>query len=225
MAKRLNLHIDESGNQDLSEGRYLVAVVMHRHSEKVEGVINRYETRLAAAKLPDIPFHGKDLLHGNKDYAAVSPGDRKRLLTQFARLVRELPISFFTLRYDAATVHDKSELEARIRRDLASLVFDNLTFFQAFDVISVYYDNGQGAVSAALHDALDFVLAKNVADYRDADYDARRLLQAADYVCMVERIAEDYDAGRQSNTHERFFGNRRNFMQSFKKQLERKAFV
>ena len=67
------------------------------------------------------------------------------------------------------------------------------------------------------------MLAKNVADYRDADYGARRLLQVADYVCTVERIAEDYDAGRQSKTHERFFGNRRDFMQSFKKQLGRKA--
>ncbi len=223
MVKRLNLHIDESGNQDLSEGRYLLTVVLHDHSEDVDDVIGRYKARLAAAGLPDVPFHGKDLLHGNEGYATVSPGDRKRLLTQFARLVRELPISFFTLHYDTAIVHDKGELEARIRRDLASLVFDKLAFFQGFDVIAVYYDNGQGVVSAALHDALDFVLAKNVADYRDADYDARRLLQVADYVCTVERIAEDYDAGRQSKTHERFFGNRRDFMQSFKKQLGRKA--
>lgn len=223
MAKRLNLHIDESGNQDLSEGRYLLTVVLHDHSEDVDEVIGRYKARLAAAGLPDVPLHGKDLLHGNEGYATVSPGDRKRLLTQFARLVRELPISFFTLHYDTAIVHDKGELEARIRRDLASLVFDKLAFFRGFDVIAVYYDNGQGVVSAALHDALDFVLAKNVADYRDADYDARRLLQVADYVCTVERIAEDYDAGRQSKTHERFFGNRRDFMQSFKKQLGRKA--
>lgn len=89
----------------------------------------------------------------------------------------------------------------------------------------MYYDNAQGAVSAALRDALDFVLAKNVADYRDADYDARRLPQVADYVCMVERIAEDYDAGRQSKTYERFFGNKRSFIQSYKKQLDRKSFV
>ena len=47
----------------------------------------------------------------------------------------------------------------------------------------------------------------------------------ADCVCTVECIAEDYDAGRQSKTHERFFGNGRDFMQSFKKQLGRKAFV
>lgn len=144
MAERLNLHIDETGNQDLSEGRYLVAVVLHDHSADIEDAI---------------------------------------------------------------------------------LIFDSLSYFQVFDAIAVYYDNGQGAVSAALHDALDFVLAKNVADYRHADPNARRLLQVADCVCTVLRVSEDYDAGRQSKTHERFFGNRRNFTQSFKKQLDRKAFA
>lgn len=204
MAERLNLHIDETGNQDLSEGRYLVAVVLHDHSADIEDAIARYRSRLSGAGLPDVPFHGKDLLHGNEGYANVSPGDRKRLLTQFSRFVRELPISFFALRYDGATVHNRSELEARLRRDLALLIFDSLSYFQAFDAIAVYYDNGQGAVSAALHDALDFVLAKNVADYRHADPNARRLLQVADYVCTVLRVSEDYDAGRQSKTHERF---------------------
>lgn len=223
MSKRLNLHIDETGNQDLSEGRYLVAVVLHEHDARIGDIIARYESRLTEAGLSDIPFHGKDLLHGHSCYSNVSLCDRKRLLTQFSRFVRELPISFFTLRYDGATIHNKSELESRIRRDLASYIFDKLSYFQTFDVIAVYYDNGQGAVSAALHDALDFVLAKNVADYRHADPNARRLLQVADYVCTIQRIAEDYDAERQSKTHERFFGNRRSFKQSFKKQLDRKV--
>lgn len=63
------------------------------------------------------------------------------------------------------------------------------------------------------------------ANYRHAGPNARRLLQVADYACTVPRASEDYDAGRQSKTHQRFFGNRRSFMQSFKKQLDRKAFA
>lgn len=57
-----------------------------------------------------------------------------------------------------------------------------------------------------------------------ANPSARRLLQVADYICTVVRVSDDYDAGRQTKTHERFFGNRRSFMQSFKKQLDRKLF-
>ena len=222
---RLNLHIDESGNQDLSEGMYLVTVVLHRHDDGVEGAIRGYEERLAVAGLPDVPFHGKDLLHGNEGYRGLGAGDRKRLLSQFARLVRALPVAYIPLLCDGSDVHDGFGLEARIRRDLASVVYDHLAFFQEFDSICVYYDNGQGAVSVALHDALDYVLARNVADYRDADYSARRLLQVADYICTVERASVAYDASAQTRTQERFFGTRREFSQSFMKQLKRKRFA
>ena len=224
MQERLNLHIDEAGNQDLSEGLYLVAVVLHEHSVNIEEPILAYEERLRLADLEDVPFHGKDLLHGNESYEAVSIDDRKRLLTQFARLVRSLPVKYFTLRYDKRETHDRKELEARIRRDLASLVFDHLTSFQQFASISVYYDDGQKVLIVALHDALDFVLAGNVADFREADHSARRLLQMADYICTIERASIAFDSGTQTKTQERFFGNRRKFMQSHMKQLARKRF-
>lgn len=222
MSERLNLHIDESGNQDLSEGEYLVSVVLHEHSKDVLAPIRAYEERLALAGLEDIPFHGKDLLHGHESYQFVSVEHRKRLLTQFARLVRSLPFSYVTLRYGAVNTHSQSELGARIRRDLAAFVFDHLAHFQSFASISVYYDDGQKVVSSALHDALDFVLAKNVAVYRDADHNARRLLQVADYICTVERASLAYDTGLQTKTQERFFGSRRNFRQSYMKQLAAK---
>lgn len=168
MANRLNLHIDESGNQDLSEGQYIVAVVLHDHSSNIATPIDRYEERLAAADLPDVPFHGKDLLHGNEGYSIVALGDRKRLLTQFARFVRELPFSFFTLQYDTSNVHNRNELEARIRRDLASLVFARLAFFQEFETIAVYYDNGQSVVNIAIHDAPDLPSEAHGRKYRSS---------------------------------------------------------
>ena len=223
--ERLNLHIDEAGNQDLSEGLYLVAVVLHDHKDNVVEPIQSYEGRLRYAGLQDIPFHGKDLLHGHGAYETTSTGVRKRMLTQFARLVRSLPIEYFVLRYSKDETHDRRELEARIRRDLASLVFDHLSYFQRFETISVYYDDGQKVLSIALHDSLEYVLASNVADYRDADHSARRLLQVADYVCTVERALMAYNNGMQTKTHERFFGSRRNFMQSYMKQLARKRFA
>lgn len=225
MRDRLNLHIDEAGSQDLSEGLYLVAVVLHEHDVDIEESIRLYEDRLRLAGLDDVPFHGKDLLHGNESYKAVSVGDRKRLLTQFARFARSLPVTYFILRYDRRETHNQKELESRIRRDLAALVFDHLDYFQQFSSISVYYDDGQKTLSIALHDALEFVLARNVADFREANHSARRLLQMADFVCTVERARIAYDNGTQTKTQERFFGNRRNFMQSYMKQLARKSFT
>lgn len=65
MPERLNLHIDESGSQDLSEKNYLIGVVLHEHNVDILTPIKAYEKRLSQANLADVPFHGKDLLHGD----------------------------------------------------------------------------------------------------------------------------------------------------------------
>ena len=222
--RRLNLHIDETGNQDLSEGSYLVTIVMHDHSDDIGESISKYNARLALANLPDVPFHGVELLHGHGEYENVGVGDRKRLLTQFSRLVRSLPFQYTVLRYAKSDTHGKADLEAKMRRDLVLFVYDHLSYFQSFDSIAVYYDGGQGTVSASLRAALSYVLANDVADYREADYNARRLLQVADYICTIERAVAAFDAESQTKTLERFFGGRRNLMQSYAKQLVRKRF-
>ena len=91
-------------------------------------------------------------------------------------------------------------------------------------MVAVYYDNGQNVVRIALHDAFDFMLAKNITCYKEADHGMRRFLQAADYICTIERALIAYNTGKQTKTQERFFGNRRNFMRSFMKQLTAKRF-
>ncbi len=59
ISERLNLHIDETGNQDLSEDRHFVAVILHEHGGDIEGAIARYEARLfsKAVVLPGFRFH------------------------------------------------------------------------------------------------------------------------------------------------------------------------
>lgn len=38
---------------------------------------------------------------------------------------------------------------ANMRRDISNFMFDNLAFFQSFDDVKVYYDDGQDVVSRA----------------------------------------------------------------------------
>jgi hypothetical protein len=55
----LNLHIDETGNQDLSEDRHFVAVILYEHGGDIEGAIARYEacSFSKADVLPGFRFH------------------------------------------------------------------------------------------------------------------------------------------------------------------------
>ena len=46
------------------------------------------------------------------------------------------------------------KLLIRMKRDITSFLFDHLEFFQTFDKVKVYYDDGQQAVSEVIHEAI-----------------------------------------------------------------------
>lgn len=54
----------------------------------------------------------------------------------------------------------------RMKRNVSDLLFDHLDFFQEFDEVKVYYDNGRDIVKQALDQSIGFVLSKGVVERR-----------------------------------------------------------
>ena len=75
------------------------------------------------------------------------------------------------------TAREPSLFTARFKRDLVVFLTDNLEYFQNFEHVNIYYDNGQQMVTAALHSALDFILSKDAILYRMASAREYRLSQ------------------------------------------------
>lgn len=63
--RELSVFCDEAGEQDMSDGYYLLTLIEHDQSLPIELSIAEYEARLRADGLPDVPFHMVDLLHGH----------------------------------------------------------------------------------------------------------------------------------------------------------------
>ena len=73
-----------------------------------------------------------------------------------------------------------------MRRDLVNFLFDNLAELQSYDMVKVYYDNGQHSIAESLHRAVEYALSKDAVVYRSAQPSEYRLSQAADYICTME---------------------------------------
>ena len=71
----------------------------------------------------------------------------------FSELVRRLPIGYVAFSY-------------RMKRDISNPQFVLLQFFQSFDDMKVYYDDGQDIVRQALDQSFVFVLPKGVVERR-----------------------------------------------------------
>ena len=222
MSKELSIFVDESGDRAGQSRYYLLTLVLHDQSKSIVEKVMKYEDSLAYKNLPNTPFHSEPLLNGRGEYRNLSIESRKKLLYSFNVLAQRLPISYKTFIYKRSEFLDASVLSIRMKRDISNLLFDNLGFFQHFDEVKVYYDNGQDIVRRALEDSIGFVLSAGVVQLRKTSMTDYRLEQIADYFCTIELAAVKYDAHEDGATYNKFFGGVGSFKKNWLKQARRK---
>ena len=221
--REISIFVDESGDAGETSRFYLITLVFHEQNLNISNVIAVYEQDLARRNMADIPMHLGPLMNGNDDYKFLTIAERKQYLSCFRILVEHMPFSYITLAYEKAHFNDEiAKLLMRMKRDLTQFLFDRFEYLSRFEAVKVYYDNGQSVVAEAIHDAVEYVLAKNAIIYKDASPRDYRLFQVADYICSLELIDAKYSCGAQSNTDERFFGAYGSFKKNWLKKLRRK---
>lgn len=220
--RELSIFVDESGDRSGASKYYLLTLVFHNQSDSILKAVGIYEDSLLAANLPNIPFHSEPLLNGHGDYELVDISTRKKLLNSFGAMVRHLPISYKTFVYRRDEFERPALLSARMKRDISGLIFDHLEYFQSFDEVKVYYDNGQDIVKQALDQSIGFALSKNAVERRRTSMTDYRLEQTADYFCTIELAAIKYAAKENGGTYDKFFGGIGPFKRNWLKQARKK---
>lgn len=202
----LSIFVDESGSQGGHSAYCLVTLLMHDQENPITGNIDRYENRLREAGLPNPPFHASPLMNGHDDYEGLDMASRKRLLAAFEGFVRSVPCAYKTFSYKRSEVSTTELFITRFKRDLVIFLTDNLNYFQGFDRVKIYYDNGQHMVTSALHGAIGYVLSKDAVLYRIATTQDYRLFQAVDYLCTLELTDLKFHDKRLTTTDIKIFG-------------------
>ncbi len=219
----LSILVDESGDMGTVSKYYLITLVFHDQRDSLTKRIRTYEQSLRQESLPDQVFHLSPLINAHDDYANMDSRKRKRLLSLFRAFTDHLPFLYRTFAYRKAEYSNNEALLNRVKRDIVNYLFDHLEFFQSFDTVKVYYDNGQPLVTSALHQAIDYALSRDAVVYRDASPTKYRLLQVADYACGIELTAIKYNNREQASTDALFFGKwadfKRNHIRKLRKHL------
>lgn len=143
MTKELSIFVDESGDRGGKARYYLLTPVFHDQADSISEAVTGHEAKLTRADLPNITFHSKPLMNGHKDYEFLGLEQRKAMLAYFSSFARKLPISYITFVYRRSQFEDSARLMERMGRDISSAMVEHLGFFQPFDDVKVYYDNGQ----------------------------------------------------------------------------------
>lgn len=220
--RELSIFADESGDKSVQTRYFLLTVVIHDQADGIAEKVLSYERSLALANLPNIPFHSEPLLNGRAGYRSLDIVQRKKLLYSFNIFVQRLPIRYRTFACLRREYASEEALESYLKRGLQDMLLGDLAFFQSFDRVTIYYDNGQDVVKRALHESVASSLSKQAVSQKKTTMTEYRLAQVADYLCTIELAALKYAAKEDGATYDKFFGGVGAFKKNWLKQARRK---
>lgn len=90
---------------------------------------------------------------------------------------------------DLSIYTSSGSLSDYMKKKLVEHIQENLTFYQRFDSVKIYYDGGQECVSTALRNAYSQTISKAAFAYKPINASEFCLTQVADYICTIELTA------------------------------------
>lgn len=184
--KELNIFIDESGDfgvNDNASDLYVVSIVFHSSLNNIEPFLNALNKRLNKLQFTKM-IHAADLIRHKGDYKNLSIDQRRKIFTAIYQFGRKSPIKLKSIIVNKKYTDTYKLLKKQLTMELNESISNNLKYFQKFDKIIIYYDNGQSQLTSILEDIFkDF----NISFINDFDKTKEKLFQVADMLTFIDK--------------------------------------
>ncbi len=219
----LSIFIDESGDFGEVKERpayYLVTLVFHNQSDNIVEKVKKLEGSVKASGFDLEYIHTGPVIRREDIFSGYSIDERRKLLYKMLNFLNGLPIVYETIVVNRKEAADKISLSGKLAKKISEVIRMHEGYFDSFDKVIVYYDNGQIELSAILN-AVFSVHFGNV-EFRKAEPQKYRLLQIADFICSVELLKIKMHEKRLSKSEEKFFYKPQELKKTFIKSVEKK---
>ena len=184
--KTLNIFIDESGDFGVNNNAsdlYVVSFVYLSSLNNIEPFLNALKKRLNKLKFTKM-IHTADLIRHKGDYKDLSIDQRRKIFTAIYQFSRKSPIKLKSIIVNKKYTDTYKLLKKQLTMELNELISNNLKYFQKFDKITIYYDNGQSQLTSILEDVFKNF---NISFINDFDKTKEKLFQVADMLTFIDK--------------------------------------
>lgn len=224
--KELSIFVDESGDFGSYKQHspfYFFTLVFHNQGKPITKQIELLDKRILELKLPaGHCFHAGPIIRREENYSDMGVAERRRCLNAITSFAKKSDICYKTFFVDKKKTADVIHLNKALSMQLREFIDANQWYFNSFDRIIVYYDNGQGELSKILT-AVFTVLLRNVEFKKVIPVDYK-LFQVADLLCTMELVKKKYELKMQSTSEIGMFGSNRDFNKNYLKPLLKMRF-
>ncbi len=223
--KQLNIFVDESGDfgdYSAHSPYYIVVMVLHDQSTDLSKETEKLNTELRNSGYKDHVIHTEPLIRREEDYHDLLPDERRNIFSKLYQFTIKCDIQYKSFIFHKKELKNTAKLEGRMAREISLFIRQNLSYFQGFDRIILYYDNGQHELTRILNT----IFSAELFHYRVKKAFPRdhRLFQAADLICTLELLQLKSESGQFSRSEELIFHSVRELKKDFLKGLHKKMF-
>ena len=208
MIKRLNIFVDETGEFGYgvkSSMLYGIPFTFHEQDNDISGELSNLNNRLMKIGYTNM-IHMSDLIMRRGDYSKFDIKMRKSIFNSIYQFSRKIPVKYHTIIIDKRFIDNGNVLRKQIINEVNQMIKNNEGYFNKFDKIVMYYDNGQEPLGYIL-DSL-FIRFNSYEHRVKFDHVEKRLFQVSDMLTYVDKAIYKHKKNIKYEKSELyFFGN------------------
>ena len=219
----LSVFIDESGDFGPYEHHapyYIVSMILHEQSIDVSDNICGLDSHMRNLNCDQHVIHVGPLIRREQNYRGELMENRKKLFNALFNFARKLPFSYVCAKVKKSECADVVELTTKLSKSISKVIRDHAEYFESFDKIIIYYDNGQVELTKILTTLFN-ALFNNV-EFRKVKPSEYKLFQVADLVCTMELLYEKAQTSTFTHSELEFFHTAREFRKNYYKNISQK---
>ena len=198
-------------------------MLFHDQDKDINPMIKKLDEEIQSLGYEqDFVIHTAPLIRKEEMFNAVMPNERRALFTKLFYFVLKSDIQYKTFVFEKKQFENTLKLEGRMAKDMSLFIRSNLDFFQGFENVILYYDNGQHELNRILNAVLTTELSHyDIRKVLPKDY---KLFQAADLICTLQLLSLKRERKELSNSELLLFHNERELNKQFIKPIMKKKF-
>ena len=221
--KALSIFVDESGDFGPYEPHspdYIVSMVLHNQSNVISENIKIFNSHLSNLGYQHHAIHKGPLIRRESLYSHYLIEERKLLFNALFNFARKLNFQYAYITVNKNECPDVITMTSKVSKALADVLRNNEQFWNSFDKIIVYYDNGQIELTKILTSIFNTLYAHiEFRKVKPIDY---KLFQVADLICTMELLAQKLENNSFTSSEIDFFDNIRDFKKNYLKYIKKK---
>ena len=204
--KELSIFVDEAGvlgPYKVRDPYYILSFVFHNQEDDISSDLKVFKESIANLGFNIKSLHAGPIIRREEEYKNVAREDRKRLFKVMMSFFRKSPLLCKSIYFEKKHMEDDVEIVDRLSTELKRFLQEHLEFFQGFDSVKVYYDNGQIPIAKMLVVVFKFMLS-NV-QFKKVVPSNYQLFQLSDMLCTLKLIELKMEKKALSKSELAFF--------------------